>query len=411
MRLVFLAGRYWPALGGVELLVHHVANALAERHEVTVIAHRIDDSPTDRLSDSLHHPPPFAPFNDGTVRVVPVDMPSSARFRLLPLGLQVVPIAGRYAFGRMRVALAGWSSQVMSRVLAQHVRGADLLHIWATDLIAANGVGAARRAGVPVVITPFVHPGQWGYDPGSVRTYRRADRVLGLLNVERELFAGLGVPQERIAVCGSCTPGVRTGGGAALRERLGLSGPLVLFLGARRPYKGHDLLLAAAAELKSSLPDAVFAFVGPGDPLPIEQLGPNVVDGGVVDDQERGTWLEAADLLCLPSAHEIFPLSLLEAFSARTPALVSDLPPLRELMVRSGGGRVVARTVPAIAAMLREMLGDPAALRRMGEAGHAFWAEGFTPDAVARCHERIYESIVDDREACPDALQISSRMT
>ena len=399
MRLVFLAGRYWPAIGGVERLVHHVANALAQRHEVTVIAHHIDDDPPDRLSESLRHPPPFAPFDDGNVRVVPVVLPTGVRLRLLPLGIQVVPIARRYAFGPMRVALSEWSSQVMSRVLAPHVRGADILHVWAADLIAANGVGAARRAGVPVVITPFVHPGQWGYDPGSIRSYRRADHIVGLLNVERKVFIELGVPTERVTVCGSCTPGVTTGGGTALRRSLGISGPLVLFLGARRPYKGHDLLLATAAELRSSLPDAVFAFVGPGDPLSSERLGHNVVDGGVVDDEGRGAWLDAADLLCLPSAHEIFPLSLLEAFSARTPALVSDLPPLRELMTRSGGGRVVGRTVPAITQALHEMLGDPVALRRMGEAGHAFWAEQFTPEALARCHERIYERIVDDRRS------------
>jgi glycosyltransferase involved in cell wall biosynthesis len=396
MRLVFLASRFWPALGGGEALVHDLARALADRHDVTVLAHRIDNGPSGRLSESLYQPPPFAPFEDGGAKVIPIRLSRQARLRLLPLGVQVLPVCRRYAYGRGRILLAHWSSQVFGRVLAQHVRGADLLHVWGTDLLAANGLGAARRAGVPLVVTPLLHTGQWGDDPAAVRTYRQADRVMALLNVERDALIRLGVAAERTSVCGSCSPGVSLGGGGQLRRRLGIEGPLVVFLGMRRSYKGHDLLLEAAGQLNGAGPRVSVAFVGPGEPLPPQQLGPHIIDGGQVDEAGRGAWLDAADLLCLPSAHEIFPISVLEAFSARTPVLLSDLPPLRELVSRSGGGRVVERTVPAIAAALREMLGDPVALRRMGEAGHAFWAAGFKPEALARRQEHVYERVVTE---------------
>jgi glycosyltransferase involved in cell wall biosynthesis len=396
VHVVFLTSRYWPAIGGAEILLHYLAPALAEHHEVTVLAHRIGDGASDRLAESLRHPPPFAPFDDGGAHVIPVEIPRMTRVRLLPLGLQVLPISRRYAFGRGRILLAGWSGQVVGRLLAQHLRTADLLHVWGADLLAANGLGAARRAGVPLVITPFMHVDQWGTDPASIRTYRQADRMLALLDVEGDALKQLGVAEERIAVCGSCSPGVPTGGGAELRRRLGIDGPLVVFLGVRRSYKGHDLLLDAARELEASRPDVFFAFVGPGDPLEPDRLGHRIIDGGQVDEAGRGAWLEAADLLCLPSAHEIFPLSVLEAFSARTPVLLSDLPPLRELVSRSGGGRVVQRTGPALAAALRDMLADPIALRRMGDMGHAFWSTAFTPEAVARCHERVYQRVATE---------------
>jgi glycosyltransferase involved in cell wall biosynthesis len=401
VRLVFLAGRTWPALGGGEALLHHLAGALADRHDVTVLAHRIDNGPDGRLSESLCQPPPFVPFDDGGASVTPIRLSRRARVALLPLGLQVVPISRRYAFGRGRILLARWSSQIFGRVLAQHLAAADVLHVWGTDLLAANGLGAARRTGVPMIVTPMLHAGQWGDDPASVRTYRQANRVLALLNAERDALLRLGVPEERASVCGACSPGVPLGSGAELRRRLGIEGPLVVFLGMRRPYKGHDLLLEAASQLTGARPKVCFAFVGPGEPLPQTEFGPRIIDGGQVDEAGRGAWLEAADLLCLPSAHEIFPISVLEAFSARTPVLVSDLPPLRELISRSGGGRAVERTVPALAAALRAMLADPVALRRMGDAGHAFWEAGFKPEAFARRHEQVYKRVVAEAALRP----------
>ena len=74
MRITFVAGRYWPATGGAETLVHHVATALADRHDVTVVADRVDDRPDERLGESLRHPPAFSPFHDGAVQVVPVNL-------------------------------------------------------------------------------------------------------------------------------------------------------------------------------------------------------------------------------------------------------------------------------------------------------------------------------------------------
>lgn len=394
MRITFIAGRYWPATGGVETLVHHVAGALAERHQVTVVADRIDDRPDERLSESLRRPPSFEPFHDGAVRVVPVELRARHRAALAPLVAQVVPGLARYAFGPPRVPMMAHYAGVIGPLLATHVRGADVLHAWTTGFLGAAAIRAARLAGVPAVMTPFIHPGQWGEDPASRRLLRRADRVIGLLEVERRLFGELGVRAERTHTCGVCAPPVPTGGGADLLSRHAIDGPLVLFLGVRRSYKGHDLLLSVADRVAAGVPGATFAFVGPGAPLATDGVAARILDVGPVDDRERGDWLEAADLLCLPSQHEIFPVSVLEAWSTRTPVLVSDLPPLVELMQRSGGGRTVRRDPDALAAALVDLLGTPRELRRLGSAGHAFWRNGHTPDAVAACHERVYHEVL-----------------
>lgn len=387
-------GRYWPARGGVEALAHHVAGALAQRHEVTVVADRVDEAPAERLDESLRRPPTFAPFHDGAVRVVALELRRRHLAALMPLYAQVVPGLARYAFGAPRVPMTALYAAVVGPLLAAQARRCDVLHVWTTSFLGAAAIRAARLAGVPAALTPFVHPGQWGTDVAACRLMRSADRVIGLLEVERETFTALGVRGERTDRCGVCAPSVPTGGGAALRARHAIRGPLVLFLGVRREYKGHDLLLAAASDVAARVPDVTFAFVGPGDPLSTGGVAARVLDVGPVDDDERGAWLEAADLLCLPSKHEIFPVSVLEAWSARTPVLLSDLPPLTELIQRSGGGRTVARDARAIASELVDLIENPGERARLGAAGHEFWRSGHTPDAVASCHERIYGELL-----------------
>ena len=81
--------------------------------------------------------------------------------------------------------------------------------------------------------------------------------------------------------------------------------------------------------------------------------------------------------------------------------LLSDLPPLVELIERSGGGRTVARDADALADALVDLLGDEPERRRLGRAGREFWRAGHTPDAVARCHERIYDTVLAGSRGSP----------
>jgi glycosyltransferase involved in cell wall biosynthesis len=393
LRVVFVAGRAWPAVGGAEALVRSVASALSERHDVTVVAYRVDDEPSTRLSDGLTLPPPFEPVSDGAVRYEPLRLSKARRAGLAPLAMQFVPVARRYAYGRARGPAASLYASIVAPAIARHAQDADVVHTWSADLIAAAGVRAARLVGARSVITPFLHVGQWGGGPASIGAYRAADRVVGLLDTERRGLVDIGAPADRVRVCGSCSPGVDGGAGERVRTEHGIHGRLVLFLGARREYKGADLLVAASRRVAERVPEVTFAFVGPGPPLAAVG-GARLIDAGSVGADERAAWLDAADLLCLPSAHEIFPISVLEAWSVGTPVLVSDLPPLRELIDRSGGGAFVRRDARALADALVDQLADTKALRARGRRGQDFWRTHATPAAVASCHESQYAELL-----------------
>jgi glycosyltransferase involved in cell wall biosynthesis len=308
---------------------------------------------------------------------------------------QVLPGLRRYAYGRTRIATAYLYGRTVGPLLAPSLRGADIVHMWGGDMLAMAVIRAARLAGVPVAITPFAHRDQWGDDLASALLYRNATRVIGLLETDTCMYRELGVPAERLAVSGICSRGLLPGGGRAIRERYEINGPLVLYLGVRRPYKGFDLLLEATARIPAAHPDAdiTFAFVGPGPKLPPIGGASRILDVGAVVDDERAAWLDAADLLCLPSEGEIFPASILEAWSLGKPVLTSDIASLQELVDRSGGGMAVPRRPQALADAIAGLLAEPRRLRAMGEAGRAFWAAHHTVEAVADWHERLYASL------------------
>jgi glycosyltransferase involved in cell wall biosynthesis len=383
MRIAYVAPRAWPAVGGMENFLRQLSRELASRHEVLVLAQGTDTAPRSGLADSLRPPPAFEPFRDGDVHVEQIRLGAAQRALLAPLASQAMPGLRRYAYGPARIAAAALYARVLGPVLAERMRGADVVHVWGADLLAAAGVAAARRLGVPVVGTPFAHEGHWGDDVASGAAYRKLDRVVALLDADAGTYARLGVGPDRISVEGVCSPGVEAGRGAELRRRHRVEGPLVVFLGVRRPYKGFDVLLDAVPRV----PGATFAFVGPGEPV----RGERVIDAGAVDERTRAGWLEAADILCLPSEAEIFPVSILEAWSVGTPAVTSDIPALRELMERSGGGVACARD--SLATALAELLGRPQHLRALGHAGRSFWRRQCSVEAVTARHEALYRDV------------------
>jgi glycosyltransferase involved in cell wall biosynthesis len=399
LRILLVARRYWPAIGGVESYLRCLARELGARHDVTVLAHRIDDGSSERLTDSLVPPPSFEPFDDGPVRITPLRISLKRRALMAPLVTQVVPVLRRYAYGRVRVTAAAFYAQLVGPIIAAEARGSDVVHMWGGDLVAAAAMRAARLIGAAGVVTPFAHANQYGTGPADVFAYREGDRVISLLETEAELYRSLGVASDQIAVCGVASPGVTAGHGDQIRQRFSIDGPLVLFLGVRRAYKGFGLLLQAAPLVARSRPDVTFAFVGPGEGVDEVPSPARVIDAGVVDEDERAGWLEAADLLCLPSEAEIFPGSFLEAWSVGTPVLASNLETLSELVEKSGGGWTVSRTPDAISHRIIELLASPDRLRDFGENGRSFWERSCSVAAVASWHEQLFVSLGRGQDA------------
>jgi glycosyltransferase involved in cell wall biosynthesis len=197
---------------------------------------------------------------------------------------------------------------------------------------------------------------------------------------------------------------------AALRDRVGASGPLLLAVGGIEPRKGSTVAFRALARLAAEAdaggaPRPVLAVVGghsfqdfapyreaalaelPGLGL---QLGRDVVELGTVSDAELGRWYAAADVLVHPSLKEGFGLVTVEAMSQGLPVVASDVPVFGEYLTRGVDALLPAAGDPeALAAAVRALLTDAGLRGRLRRTAEAT-AASFTWTNSARKHAEIY---------------------
>lgn len=101
-----------------------------------------------------------------------------------------------------------------------------------------------------------------------------------------------------------------------------------------------------------------------------------------------------ADIFCLPSRGEGFPLALSEAMAAGLPAVgFSDCTGVTDLIEDGRSGFLVSRSVNELTEALKELMGHPAMRQNMGEEGRQFMKQ-FAPERIWNQWERILKDTV-----------------
>lgn len=236
--------------------------------------------------------------------------------------------------------------------------GADVVWLPAPAPVAVS-------PGVPYVLTvhdlsPELRPGDfsayarlWNAAARTARLARRAARVITDSQETRgHAIDRWGLPPERVSVVrpGFWRPGPPGEGALA---RLEVPPRYVLYVGALEPRKGVDVLAEAFAAARERSLEAQLVMAGAG-PLSRSLRGAGVTLCGRVSDGELAALYAGARATVLPSRLEGFGFTPLESLAAGTPAVVSDLPALREtlgdavLVVPPGDSEALADALLAI---------------------------------------------------------------
>jgi glycosyltransferase involved in cell wall biosynthesis len=187
---------------------------------------------------------------------------------------------------------------------------------------------------------------------------RRAARVLAVSGATAAAArARLGLAADRVLVvpAGPGDPGPTV----AQETRYGR---YFLFVGALEPRKALDRLVAAHDGL-----DAALVIAGEGR-VRVHGRGVHVL--GRVTREQKAALYAGALAVVLPSWCEGYGYPPLEGYAHGTPAIVSDLPALRET-AGAGALYVPPGDVAALRAALRELAGDDALRRRLAAGGAA----------------------------------------
>jgi glycosyltransferase involved in cell wall biosynthesis len=234
-----------------------------------------------------------------------------------------------------------------------------------------TGPVLARRGWLAVHDLAMIHRPDWYaksmqvYARTVVTAARRAERVITFTEVVKSELVEVGVRAERVIVVReSVDPSFRPATSAQVHGvllELGLTDlPYVLMLGWAHPRKDLATALAAHRQVHALSPHRlVLVGDGHGTFAGVERpTDDSVLHVGHVNDEQLVALLTGARALLYPSLYEGFGLPPLEAWACGTPALVADVPALRE-STQGRGELIAAGDVDAWAdALLRALAGE-----------------------------------------------------
>ena len=240
-----------------------------------------------------------------------------------------------------------------------------------------------------------------------------ADQVIIPSTATRDLIRSLGIPEDRITLTPYSvdndwwTAQSRQVDRAAIRGAWGASSEaaVILFCAKLQPWKRPLDLLHAFAQAR--IPDSLLVYAGEGPQR--GELEHQAVSLGVarhvrflgfVNQSQLPAVYTAADVMVLPSEYEPFAVVVNEAFCCGTPVVVSD---------RVGAARDLIAPVdptliypcgdaPALAQLLRRLLGDRGRLRTLGIAARGRM-DAWSPEHNIEATVHAVRCVVERRRA------------
>ena len=238
-------------------------------------------------------------------------------------------------------------NKLLGHLLGWVLRTADLVVVLGQESLSAYRAFApcSRVAAIPNAITP-------ASDPLWKRTLNRHDKPLALVYVGR-LAESKGVFE--------------------------IIDALAILHAGKRPMQ---LTIAGTGPAEEQMRTK------------ITQLGlqEHVQFLGVVHGSEKERLWNESDLFVFPTYHEGLPYALLESMAARTPALVSPVGEIPDVVEDGVHGVFVPnRDPPALAAAICRLDTDRYLINRMGELGRQRVTKHYTNDRLARDFQRAYK--------------------
>jgi glycosyltransferase involved in cell wall biosynthesis len=410
MNILHLVHRYWPSHGGAEKSFQLLSRSFAAAgHDVTV--HTTNALDFRYFWDrAAAHLPPGEERIDGVrvvrhpVRYLPFHRsPSSWPARL--------PLAAAQGW----LAHSPWLPSLIAASGRRH-RSFDIVHASSLPVNAVIRAGCrfARRAGIPLIVSPHVHSGERCAPGGLLGLYtapvqlemlRHAAAVIAKTGGEAELLAAHGVARERITVVPNGLDLAEMGGGDGqrFRRRFGVEGPMVLHLahksvlkGSRDTVEAMKLLWRKGSEarlvLAGSTEQGFGAWLRGVDP----RFREKIIDLESPDEQLKKDALAAQDIFVLPSKADSFGYVFLESWYYEKPVIGAMAGGIPAVIDDGHDGLLVpCGHPPVLAEYIDQLLRDAALRERLGRAGRQKLSRQFDWDKVVfPLYQELYDRLV-----------------
>lgn len=165
----------------------------------------------------------------------------------------------------------------------------------------------------------------------------------------------------------------------------------ILFVGVEWERKGGPVLLEAFAEVRQRFPDATLDIVGCSPAVSSE----GVIVHGRVERALIPSFLEKADVFCLPSVAEPSAVALVEASAFALPVVATNVGGTPERLIDGETGILVApNDAVELSHALCGLMEDERLAYDMGMSGREFSLREFTwPAVAAKMTKRLREEL------------------
>jgi glycosyltransferase involved in cell wall biosynthesis len=366
-----------PHLGGIEVVVHELAEEFARRgHEVAVVSSGIDSkAPGPPRSYRIARVPALNVFE--RTLGIPYPLFSPKLVEVLRRELADADVVHAHGFlYASSVAALGLARRMRRlppvRVLTEHVGRVPYDNAVLDSVQAAAAAGLGRfcvRAAQAVVVV----------------NGRVADEM-------RALAAGQPVVTIHNGVDTTLFRPHRAGEREQLREELGWDGqPRVLFVGRPVAKKGFDVAVEATRRAGGAFALAVAGF-GPAE-LPAG-LQAKVEHLGRLPADRLANVYRAADALLVVGRGEGLPLTAQEAMASGLPVVIRGDPGYHDALDGAGPAvRLVSSDPRTIAATLLEVVGDERLRALAMRTSCDFVQRTFSWARAADAHEALYRCL------------------
>ncbi|HYW91952.1 MAG TPA: glycosyltransferase [Gammaproteobacteria bacterium] len=313
-------------------------------------------------------------------------------------------------------------SRELGPIFDHILRETDILHIhelW--HFPHWSGARAARKHGVPYIVTPHGE-----LDPWRLR-YRGWKKRPYLALVQRRILARAAVvhattsaevseirahaPRTQVRVIPN---GVdidelsdRSGRYALENSYPRLRGKrVVLFLGRLQKAKGLDVLVEGFSYLAKTFEDLALLVAGPDEgykatmckALSEAGLLDRSTFTGFVTGEDKRQVLAGADIFVLPSYGEGFSTAVLEAMASGLPVVITEQ--CKFPQVKSSQAGLIIEPDPAqLADAMRQLIEHPERARAMGQHGRSLVRKRYSWTVAASEMHALYRTVLADRVA------------
>ena len=409
LRILHVSPLYTPALGGGEVFVAELSEALSSfGHRVNVWTARAQRSCNYVTGENAHD-------------LLRNDRIGGIQVRRFHFMRRLGTFLKAHERSRVVKRCLRWVFKTDPWIVTKHMPLLGMicnLYLVRHDIIAVTNANfclfyyccAAKALNArPLVYIPFLHTTLFPADHPLVTAAQRADGIIALTEHERDWFVSEGISPERIFVTGAgINPNqFRSAKADKVRASMGIhDSPVIAYEGRLAARKGIQTLVSAMSLVLKDFPDAHLILAGASTPytdklkqliglLPEEKRRQCHLIRDFADGQKADLYA-ACDIFAMPSVADSFGIAYLEAWLSGKPVIACNKGAPAEVVEDGRDGvHVPHGDVPALASGICQLLRNPGKAAILGANGRQKVLNNYTWPLVARKVESAYFEIVN----------------